>query len=201
MTSEHYFSSKPSSKDKRGRIETVLRGKWYSFLTSQGVFSAKRLDLGTRVLVENMGIPEVGKFLDLGCGIGVIGIVAANESPGLDVHLTDVNSRAVTLTQLNAQRLGLTNCSFYEGDLYTPLSNLLFDTIVSNPPVSAGMHKVVFPLVSGAFDHLVEGGTIQMVIQSNKGGRMLANFLDKVFGSYSVLAKKSGYRVLTSVKG
>lgn len=199
MTS-HYYSSRQSTKDKRGRIETVLRGKKYSFITSQGVFSAKRVDLGTRVLVDNMVIPNTGHFLDLGCGIGIIGIVAATVNPELDVHLSDINSRAVQLTQLNIRRLGLENCSVYEGDLYTPLGEQRFHTIVSNPPVSAGMHKVVFPIISGAFDRLIEGGTIQLVIQSNKGGKMLADFLDQIFGTHNVLVKKSGYRVLISIK-
>ena len=200
MSNSHYFSSKPSSKDERALIKTVLRGKRVEFFTSQGIFSAKRVDNGTRVLVENMMIPERGDFLDIGCGIGVIGIIAALESPDLRVHLSDVNSRAVKLTRLNVQRHGLVNCSVYEGDLYTPLDNRMFDVIVSNPPVSAGMHKVVLPMVSGAFDHLVDGGVLQMVIQTNKGGNMLAGFFDDVFGSHEVIARKSGYRVFSSVR-
>ena len=200
VSNSHYFSSKPSSKDERALIETFLRGKRVGFFTSHGVFSAKRVDTGTRVLVENMLIPERGDFLDIGCGIGVIGIMAALESPSLSVHLSDVNPRAAKLTQLNIQRHGLKNCSAYEGDLYSPLGDRVFDVIVSNPPVSAGMHKVVYPMVSGAFERLVEGGVLQMVIQSNKGGNMLAGFFDDVFGSHEVTARKSGYRVYSSVK-
>lgn len=200
MPNSHYFSSKPSSRDERGKIESVLRGKKYSFITSQGVFSAKRVDTGTRVLVDNMLIPEDGCFLDLGCGIGVIGIVAARESLGLSVCLSDVNPRAVKLTRLNVQRLGLKNCTVYEGHIFDPLEGLLFETIVSNPPISAGMHKIVYPMVVGAYEQLVYRGMLQMVIQSNKGGKMLAGFFDEVFGSHEVLAIKSGYRVLTAVK-
>ena len=200
MTSSHYFSSKPSSKDERAIIETVLRGRRVSFYTSRGVFSAKRVDNGTRVLVENMVIPEQGEFLDLGCGVGIVGIMAALESPALIVHLSDINPRAVMLTRLNVQRHGLENCRVYEGSLYEPLGNKVFDVIASNPPVSAGMHNVVYPMVSGAFDHLNDGGVLQMVIQSNKGGKMLAGFFNEVFGGHEVLAKKSGYRVFSAVK-
>jgi 16S rRNA (guanine1207-N2)-methyltransferase len=200
MSSSHYFSKKPSSRDERGKIETVLRGRNYSFITSTGVFSAKRVDNGTRVLVENMLVPEKGEFLDLGCGIGIIGIVAASMEPKLRVHLTDVNSRAVQLTRLNIQRLGLDNCSVYEGYLYEALGEKKFDVIVSNPPVSAGMHKVVQPMISGAFERLNPGGVIQMVIQSNKGGKMLAGFFDETFGDHEIVVKKSGYRVLSSCK-
>jgi 16S rRNA (guanine1207-N2)-methyltransferase len=147
-----------------------------------------------------MVIPKSGNFLDLGCGIGIIGIVAASLYSELNVHLSDINSRAVELTQLNIMRHKLKNCKVYEGDLYTPLKELKFNTIVTNPPVSAGMHKVVFPIISGGYERLIEGGMIQVVIQSNKGGKMLAGFLDKTFGNHSILAKKSGYRILISSK-
>ena len=200
MSHDHYFSKKPHSRDERGKIITYLRGRRFSFITSGGVFSSKRVDTGTRVLVENMIIPKEGDFLDLGCGIGVIGIVAALLEPDLRVYLSDINRRAVQLTGINVERLGLENCEVYEGDLYESLGGLVFDSIVSNPPISAGMHDVVYPMVSGAYDRLVDGGRLQMVIQSNKGGNLLESFFLDVFDACDVLAKQSGYRVFTAVK-
>jgi len=199
MRDSHYFSSKPTAEDRRGLIRTILRGKRYEFITSRGVFSAKKVDNGTRILVENMVLPEEGRLLDMGCGIGVIGIVAVRERPGLEVVMTDVNQRAVELTRLNAKRNKVTNVSVHEGFLFEPLGDMKFDSIVSNPPISAGMRKVVFPLVEGAKERLVEGGTLQLVIQSNKGGKMLAGAMDEAFGEHTVLTRKSGYRVLLAV--
>jgi 16S rRNA G1207 methylase RsmC len=178
----------------------MLRGRKYSFITSTGVFSSKRVDNGTRVLVENMYIPTSGDFLDLGCGIGIIGIVAASIQRRLRVHLTDVNTRAVQLTRLNIQRAELSNCKVYAGHLFKALGGQKFDAIISNPPISAGMHKIVQPMVSGAYERLNPEGILQMVIQSNKGGKMLAGYFDDVFGDHEVVARKSGYRVLSSCK-
>ena len=143
-----------------------------------------------------MVLREGGRLLDMGCGIGILGIVAAREMPGLEVVMTDINQRAVELTRLNAKKNKVTNISVHEGFLYEPLGDAMFDTIVSNPPISAGMRKVVFPLVQGAKERLVEGGTLQLVIQSQKGGKMLARVMDETFGEHTVLARKSGYRVL-----
>jgi 16S rRNA (guanine1207-N2)-methyltransferase len=196
MRGSHYFSSRPTAEDKRGLIRTTLRGKQYDFITSRGVFSSKRIDNGTRLLAESMVLRGGGRLLDMGCGIGIIGIVAAREMPGLEVVMTDINQRAVELTRLNAKRNKVTNISVHEGFLYEPLGDAMFDTIVSNPPISAGMRKVVFPLVQGAKKRLVEGGTLQLVIQSQKGGKMLARAMDETFGEHIVLARKSGYRVL-----
>lgn len=196
MSDSHYFSSRPTAEDRRGLIRTTLRGKQYEFITSRGVFSSKRVDNGTRLLAESMVLPESGRLLDMGCGIGILGIVAARERPGLEVVMTDINQRAVELTRLNAKRNKVTNTSVHEGFLYELLGDAMFDTIVSNPPISAGMRKVVFPLVEGAKERLVDGGTLQLVIQSQKGGKMLARAMDEVFGEHTVLARKSGYRVL-----
>ena len=196
MSDSHYFSSKPTAEDRRGLIRTILRGKRYEFITSRGVFSSKKVDKGTRILVENMVLPEEGRLLDMGCGIGIIGIVAARETPDLKVVMTDINQRAVELTRLNAKRNRVTNIRVHEGFLYKPTGATKFDSIVSNPPISAGMRKVVFPLVEGSKERLVEGGTLQLVIQSNKGGKMLAGAIDEAFGEHTVLARKSGYRVL-----
>jgi len=198
--SGHYFSPDPDSRLEYGLIDTVLRGRRYRFLTASGVFSAKRVDNGTRVLVEAMPLPGAGRLLDVGCGIGVIGLVAAVESPGLDVTLTDVNPRATMVAARNVERMGLGNVRVLRGSLYEPVEGEMFDMVVSNPPISAGMKKVVGPLVRGARDHLAVGGRILLVVQSNKGGRTLEGFLDEWFGRHEVVDKKSGYRVLSAIR-
>lgn len=200
MSDSHYFSAKPTSPEKRGMIKTTLRKKPYTFFTSSGVFSAKRIDNGTRILVENMVLPDEGRILDMGCGIGVIGIVASLEKPSLEVHLSDVNERATKLTRDNVRKNHAKNCHIHQGYLYEPIGDLTFHAIISNPPISAGMRKVVFPLVEGAYERLEVGGNLQLVIQSNKGGKMLAKALDETFGDHGILARKSGYRVLFADK-
>lgn len=196
--SNHYFSSKPQSEIKKGLIKTTLRGRNYSFLTVSGVFSTKKIDNGTRILIENMRLPEEGNLLDLGCGYGVIGIVAASLNPNLYVTLTDVNERAASIAKINVERIGLKNIKILNGFIYEPINQEKFDAIISNPPISAGMNKIVKRLIYDSVKHLNSKGTLQLVIQWNKGGRTLAKYLNDVFGSYQVLARKSGYRVLLS---
>jgi 16S rRNA (guanine1207-N2)-methyltransferase len=196
--SNHYFSKKPQSEIKKGLIKTMLRGKKYSFNTASGVFSTKKIDNGTRILIENMRLPEKGDLLDLGCGYGVIGIVAASLNPNLNVTLTDVNERATSLAKINVYRNGLKNVKILNGYIYEPITYENFDVIISNPPISAGMNKIVKRIIYDSTKHLKSKGTLQLVIQWNKGGRTLAKYLNDVFGSYQVLARKSGYRVLLS---
>ena len=79
---EHYFSAHPRSKPRLGIIHTYLRGRHFEFLTGSGVFSKDHVDLGTKLLIESMNLPEEGCVLDLGCGYGSVGIAAATMKPG-----------------------------------------------------------------------------------------------------------------------
>jgi 16S rRNA (guanine1207-N2)-methyltransferase len=198
--SEHYFSESPTSPEKRGLIKCTLRGIGFEFLTTSGVFSYRRIDSGTRLLVESMVLPEEGRFLDLGCGYGVIGITASLINSHLEVTMTDINSRAVTLAAENAARNNAINITTCLGSLYEPVKNVKFDTIVTNPPISAGMARVVEPIIVNAPSHLKLGGSLQLVIQSNKGGRTVATLIEEAFGESQILARGSGYRVLKGVK-
>ncbi len=197
--SDHYFSRRPSSRVKLGLVRCRLRGQEFEFLTSSGIFSYKKLDLGTRLLVESMVLPESGRVLDVGCGYGPVGIVAARLVPGLEVWMTDVNERAVRLAERNCKRNDVA-CVVREGNLYGPVGEMEFDVVLSNPPFSAGMRRVVEPLVHGAWDHLVEGGSLQAVVRTNVGGRALAGLMEGRFGGVEVLGRGSGFRVLRSVK-
>jgi len=198
--SNHYFSPHPKSREERGLIRAKIRGLDLEFTTNSGVFSHTRVDNGTRLLAESMMVPIEGRLLDLGCGYGVLGIVAAKASPRLEVVMTDVNQRATTLAEENLKRNGVVNARVVVGSLYEPVEGEMFDAIVTNPPISAGIGKTVSPIVSGSPDHLNSGGSLQLVVQSNKGGRTVACLVEAAFGEAEVLARGSGYRVLRGVK-
>lgn len=174
-----------------------MRGRFFEFLTASGVFSKTRIDLGTRLLIESMILPENGCVLDLGCGYGAVGVVAAVLNPRLRVIMADVNERAVWLAKENAKRNSVVNAEFRRGFLYEPVKDRCFEAIFSNPPVSAGM-KVVHPIIEQAPQRLVKNGSFQMVVRSKIGGKSLTEKMADVFGNVEVLARQSGYRVLIS---
>ncbi len=198
-SAEHYFSESPKCQAKFGLVKTCLRGARFEFLTASSVFSVKRIDLGTRILIENMVLPKEGFVLDVGCGYGAVGIVAAKLNPSLQVVLTDVNRRAVLLARQNAEKNHVFNVEVKQGSLYAPVSGRCFDSILSNPPVSAGM-ETVESLVRGAPEIMTKGGTFQMVVRSKIGKKTLPEVFAEAFGNFKVLAIESGYRVLTAQK-
>jgi len=195
----HYFAAYPKSKVKLGMIHTYLRGRPFEFVTSSGVFSKRRVDLGTRLLIESMFLPEKGYALDFGCGYGPVGIVAATFNPGLRVIMVDVNERAVWLTKQNIQHNSIDNAEAKRGYLYEPVKNLTFNCILSNPPVSAGMETVKAIIVE-APKHMADKACFQMVVRSKIGGKRLKTLLEEAFGNVEILARGSGYRVFISEK-
>jgi 16S rRNA G1207 methylase RsmC len=195
----HYFVEHPKSKLKLGVIRTDLLGKPFEFLTASGVFSKKRVDLGTRLLIESMVLPKSGYVLDLGCGYGAVGIAAAVFNPDLHVIMADVNERAVRLARQNAEINNVQNVILKRGHLYDPVKGFTFDCILSNPPVSAGM-EIIKAIITEAPERMASKALFQMVVKSKIGGKRLCTILQDAFGNVSVLARKSGYRVLLSEK-
>ena len=197
--SEHYYSSQPKSEAKLGLIRTRLRCESFEFMTASSVFSKKRVDTGTRLLIESMVLPEMGRVLDVGSGYGAIGIVAARLNPSLQVVLTDVNMRAVRLTRENIERNNIDNAEVKCGFLYEPVEDLTFKCVLSNPPVSAGMNTVK-AIITEAPKIMEQKATLQMVIKSKIGRKILPAIFETVFGNCRVLAREGGYRVLISEK-
>ena len=79
--------------------------------TRPGVFSAKRLDAGSALLLDALprfvGHKPPKRIVDLGCGTGVLGLSAATLYPECEVLLADADARAVECAQANIDRLGL----------------------------------------------------------------------------------------------
>jgi release factor glutamine methyltransferase len=77
-----------------------------------------------------------GDIADLGTGSGAIALAIASERPGCRIVATDSSAAALAIAQSNAQRLGIDNIEFIEGDWCNALQGK-FDLIISNPPYVA----------------------------------------------------------------
>jgi 16S rRNA (guanine1207-N2)-methyltransferase len=192
---DHYFVAEPKSVERFGLVRTSLCGRSFEFLTASSVFSKRRVDIGTRLLIESMVLPKTGCVLDIGCGYGAVGIVAAALNTKLRVVMTDVNVRAVRLAKKNVVLNKVANAEVCYGHLYEPVEDFVFDCVLSNPPVSAGM-ETVKAIISKAPKVMADKATFQMVIRSKIGVKTLPALFKEVFGNCSILDRESGFRVL-----
>jgi 16S rRNA (guanine1207-N2)-methyltransferase len=181
-----------------GLLRVYLRGLYLEFLTAPSIFSKKKIDAGTKLLAECMCLPKSGFVLDLGCGYGPVGIVAAISNPRLHVIMTDVNERAVLLARQNVKRNNVHNAEVRYGFLYEPVGDMKFQTILSNPPLTAGLKNVVIPLICQSKDHLTNDGYLQLVVRTGSGGKRIGQIMKETFGNAEVIDRQSGYRVFIS---
>src|SRR3989442_4380288 len=165
---EQYFARRPASRRRPAEIRVSVRGHPFTFLTDAGVFSRGDLDRGTELLLEALEVGPCELILDLGCGYGAIGIVAARLSDGGHVILTDVNERAVGLARENLGENGIANAEVRLGNLYEPIAEMALDHILSNPPIRAA-RDVVDRIISDATSHRLDGGSLWLVARTPQG--------------------------------
>ncbi len=188
------------SEDEMGILMIEASGETLRFLTAPGVFSWKKLDRGTSLLLDTLlrewrdDPPE--RVMDLGCGYGPIGIILAVEFPDLKVVMTDVNERAVWLARRNAELNDVRDrVEVRKGPFYEPVRGETFDAIVTNPPVREGM-RALERIVREAPTVLNENGSLWMVVRRKQGADRVLELLKDTFERTRVAARGSGYRVL-----
>jgi len=194
---EHYYTKEPKSKLKVREATLKLKnGHEYTFKTVSGVYSFKKIDKATKILIEHLDV--YGKsVLDLGCGYGVVGITLKKEHPDMEVYMSDINKRAVEFAKINAKDNNV-EVDIRWGDIYEPWKDMKFDMIVINPPIAAGK-DVWVKMIEEAPKHLNDGGTLQVVAFHNKGGKRIKKYMEKVFGNVKDIWKEGGIRIYKSV--
>ena len=85
-------------------ITETLKGIELTFETSPDVFSPRWIDRGTRAMLSIVEFAKDDRVLDLGCGYGVVGILAARLIGADRVVMIDSSAEAVRLTGSNNRR-------------------------------------------------------------------------------------------------
>jgi 16S rRNA (guanine1207-N2)-methyltransferase len=176
------------------RVDISLAGEIVVFETQPGVFAADRLDAGTALLLEHLQVQPGERVLDVGCGLGVIGILASRKGAG-HVDMVDANLLAVQAAGRNLTRLG---CSgrVMASDVYSAVPGERYDLIVSNPPFHRGKQvdsSVVDRLIGEAAAHLAPGGRILIVANAFLA---YGKQLERVFRQVETVAATRQYHVL-----
>ena len=192
--SDHYFSAQPAAAHRPGQVRVILPDVYLALATDAGVFSASRLDPGTRLLLDDAPPPPAsGDLLDLGCGYGPIACVLAARSPAAAVWGVDVNERALELCARNAVTAGLPNVRAVPPD--DPALPPRFTAIWSNPPVRIGK-DALHALLSRWLGRLEAGGLAHLVVGRNLGSDSLHHWLADQGWAVTRLSARSGYRLL-----
>lgn len=192
----HYYSKNLDTKSSEFEIAVHHKKDSFKMISDHGVFSKDKLDLGSKLLIEKAQIKKNDKVLDLGCGNGIIGVSIARLFD-IDLFLSDVNERALSLANQNLRKLKIKG-KVINSNLFENI-NEEFDVILTNPPYAAG-RELCFQIIIQSKEKLKKGGSLQLVARHNKGGKVLGEKIMDVFGNLNILGKGSGFRVYQGIK-
>jgi 16S rRNA (guanine1207-N2)-methyltransferase len=201
--SEHYFSTTPAVASRPAEVTLALPDLTVTLGTDRGVFSADRIDSGTKLLlletaprgaVGPCGDLPPGDLVDVGCGYGPVAVVLALRHPDRTVWAVDPNARARSLCVANCRTAGVGDRVRVVAPDEVP-DDLRVAAIASNPPIRIGK-AALHELLTSWLDRLVPGGSAWLVVQRNLGADSLARWLAEQDRPVQRLASRRGYRVL-----
>lgn len=132
-----------------------------------GVFSQKILDAGSHLLLDSLLQHQhlvKGKVLDIGCGSGVLSLLAAKINPAITLTAADVNAMALCAAEKTFSYNNV-EANIVASDVFSHIDGR-FDLIISNPPFHDGKetdYKAVEKLISQSKAHLNLNGKICLV--------------------------------------
>ena len=133
------------------------------FQVPPGLFSADRVDDGTRLLLDHLPPGAPRTVLDLGCGWGALGLPVAARHPQAHLTLVDRDVLAVTASTLNATLNDLGNVACRPSLGYRDVGEGPFDWILCNVPARIGRDAIALFLGRGAA-LLSPGGELRCVV-------------------------------------
>ena len=194
----HYFINDNNVKSDKRNLYFEFNGITFKFSSDNGVFSKNEIDDGSALLLKTyIDGGKVGRTLDVGAGVGVIGIVISKIND-CEVDMLEINQRAVDLCKENISFNSVLKCNVYESDIYEK-ANGKYDVVVSNPPIRAGK-KVVFEILEKSKEYLNDGGELWVVIRKNQGADSAKKKLLEVYGNCECVKKDKGFYILRSNK-
>lgn len=172
-------------------------GDAFPLVTLPGVFASGHIDEGTRLLLETVTDFAGQTVLDLGCGVGVIGIHAIH-SGAESADLVDASLPAVVSATENLRRLGLADRGrVFAGDGLEAISGRSYSLILSNPPFHTGKsidYAMTQKFIKQSRQALTHGG--RLVLVSNRFIRY-DRHMKGLFRRISVIAENPSFHVVS----
>jgi 16S rRNA (guanine1207-N2)-methyltransferase len=173
------------------------------YVTKPGLFSWKRLDAGTRLMVECLAehpILSTDRVLDIGCGSGVLSLVAARQAQDGHVTAVDADCRAVEATRRTLIHNHIGNAEVILSDCGWAVRDRSFTVVVTNPPFhqdKSTTYVIAEQIIRDAAHLLQRDGRLYLVANSFLKYRPI---IQDAFGNVSRLCHTNHFTVWHAVK-
>lgn len=165
------------------------------FETAPAIFSPNSIDAGTLAMLSVVDFLPGDRVLDLGCGYGVVGVLAGKLIGEENVIMCDISEQAIEYANTNLKLNNVPNIKIRLSDGYKDIEEKDFSLILSNPPYHADF-SIPKHFIEGGFKKLILGGKLVMV---TKRLDWYKNKLTSVFGGVKV-HEINGYYVFVAEK-
>ena len=195
---KHYYVDDQKELTNRKEIPFRFLDIDFKFTTADSIFSKDKVDAGSTLLLQlavESGIKDL--VLDYGCGYGVVGVTLAKL--GHSIIGIDVTDRAIKLSEINAKQ-NQVKASF-EKIINNNVEkyNNTFNTVLLNPPIRAGK-VVIYEMFDNAYNFLLPGGVLYIVIRKQHGAKSAIKKLETLFNDVTIINKSKGYYIIKSLK-
>lgn len=181
----------------------TLENTQYRIANHANVFSRESLDIGTRFFLQHLPSGnDALDMVDLGCGNGLVGLMAAERNPYARLQFIDESFMAIASAKENFRSAfgADRDADFRVGDGLTAVGAASVDVVLCNPPFHQ-QHTVGDHIAVGLFKEshraLRKNGTLWVI-----GNRHL-NYhvtLKRLFGNVSTVASNSKFVIFRSSK-
>ena len=171
-----------------------------------GVFAGASLDIGTRLLIDNLPDTIPGEdddaAIDLACGNGIVGATLALRYPSLRVYASDESSAAVASARATAVANGIDDrMSVVRDDALSALPDASASFIALNPPFHRGAaidETIARHLFADAARVLRPGGELWTVWNSHLAYKPA---LRSIVGETREVSRTAKFTVTASTRG
>jgi len=188
----------PDDYHRYRQVSFDLAGQQYTVITKPGIESWHEPHPATELLMEAMTVESSDRVLVLGCGVGSVGLVAAQRAPEGRVCLVDRNIVAVEAARRTLALNRAANAEVCLSDCGSAVHGQAFDLVAIHAPREK---EVVRQCVRDAAILLRPGGRCYLAGANRSGVKPAIRYLEEIFGQAQVLGYKGGSRVALAVKG
>jgi len=181
----------------------TLEDRQWHILNHANVFSRAKLDIGCRFFMQNLPTGQKYKrIIDLGCGSGIIGMVAASLHPDAQIDFYDESYMAVASAAHNFAQYfpDHQRVSFQVDDCLTSREQASADLILNNPPFhqqNAIGDFIAMQMFRQSFKTLANGGELWVIGNSHL---QYQQKLKKIFNSCESMAANNKFVILRAIK-
>ena len=179
-------------------MAVTIAGTPLQLFSRPGVFSWEHVDAATAILADVMDVHPGDDVLDLGCGSGALGLLAALRCGAGRVRLVDVDSEAIRCVQRAILTMQIPNATALCSDVADAVRDERFDVVVTNPPFHVGKATdldVPTQFILDAWQVLKPGGRLMLVANRTLPYEKL---MQTTFGNLTTVHDGPRFKVLAA---